>query len=153
MLTRWHLLLGSTILLGALLLVGCGGHNNMGPTISPEQPSLVSRQANQPPGNLQLRIGMLLSGEKYVGVRAVDPDGDRIQYKVTIVGPVTLTFDQTQGAPWYSFSWSKQPVADFASGRWGFVRFPAPPSGSYTIHAQAYDGKDWSSNKSLSITF
>ncbi len=28
MLTRWHLLLGSTLVLGALLLVGCGGHNN-----------------------------------------------------------------------------------------------------------------------------
>ncbi len=48
MLTRWHLLLGSTILLGALLLVGCGGHNSnpVTPSVETTAPSRVRGTAN-----------------------------------------------------------------------------------------------------------
>jgi hypothetical protein len=101
-----------------------------------------------------MRIGATIWGYKYVGVRAVDPEGDRLKYKIVLQGPVTLVFDQSQGTgQWYTSPWSNTPVSDFASGQWGFVKLFNIPSGSYTISVQAFDGTSWSSNKSLSFNF
>lgn len=155
MLKRTFTLVGLTITLGALLLaLGCSGSNNPIAPVSLNQPS-VSRQENQPPSEPQIRIGVTIWGYKYVGVRAVDPEGNRLKYKVVLQGPViNLVFDQSQGTgQWYTTPWGNTPVSDFASGQWGFVKLFNLPSGTYTIHAQAYDGNSWSPNKSLTFNF
>lgn len=155
MLKRTITLVGLTITAAALLLtIGCsGGNSNPVATMSNNQP-LVSRQANQPPSNPQIRIDVTIWGHRYVGVRAVDPEGDRLKYKVVLQGPANHEFDQSQGTgQWYTTPWSNTPVSDFANGRWGFVRLPALPSGAYTITVQAFDGNSWSSNSSLSFRF
>jgi hypothetical protein len=154
MLKRTITLLSLTITVGALLLtLGCGGSNsNPVASVSSDQP-LISR-GGQPPSEPEMRIGATIWGYKYVGVRAVDPEGDRLKYKIVLQGPVTLVFDQSQGTgQWYTSPWSNTPVSDFASGQWGFVKLFNIPSGSYTISVQAFDGTSWSSNKSLSFNF
>jgi len=154
MLKRTMMLLGLTITVGALLLViGCGGSNN---PVS-ENPTLTTR-GGQPPSSPQLRVGVttLFGGYRYIGARSVDPEGDRIKYRIEVQGPVNLVFDQTKDDPdpFYPLPWSNQPVSDFASGQWGFVKLPSDlPSGSYVIKAQAFDGNQWGPNNQLSIKF
>jgi len=151
MLKRTMILLGLTITVGALLLVvGCGGANNL----MPSTPTIVSR-GGQPPSSPQLRVGVTIWGYKYVGARSVDPENDKLKYRIVIEGPVTLIFDQTQGqGEFYTTPWSNQPVSDFGSGQWGYVKLPTNlPNGSYVIKAVAFDGSNWSPNNQLSINF
>jgi len=158
MLKRTMILLGLTITVGALLLVvGCGGHNSTMPVGSGNQtvagPTRGDQQ-DQPPSSPQLQIGTTIWGYHYIGVRSVDPEGDRLQYRVVLEGPVTIVFDQTQGqGNWFTTPWGTQPVSNFASGQWGFIKFNRPPSGSYVIKAQAFDGQQWGPNRQLPLKF
>jgi len=161
MLKRTITLVSLTITLGALLLaLGCSGSNSNPVAPVSSDKTLVSRQeGNNPPSDPELRVGMTVWGYKYVGVRSEDPDGDRLQYKVVIEGNgIKLVYDQSgqsgeeNKGEWYTTSWGDTPVDDFASGEWGFVKLFIP-DGTYRITAQAFDGKSWSSNDSLKITF
>ncbi len=66
MLTRWHLLLGSTFVLGALLLVGCGGHNS-----NPTTPSVE----NTAPSRLRGTANVTLVHASPVKVVVEEPEG------------------------------------------------------------------------------
>lgn len=152
MLKRTQILLGLTIaasIVVSLFLAGCGGHNSTMPSASDNQ----TLRGGQRPSSPQLRVGVTIWGYRYIGVRSVDPEGDKLKYRIVLEGPVTLVFDQTQGDPFYSLPWNTQPVSEFSSGQWGFVKIYNLPSGSYTIKAQAFDGQNWSLNNQLSVNF
>ncbi len=75
MLTRWHLLLGSTFMLGALLLVGCGGHNSNPPqgavTLESLLPLPDDHAPNRGRGDAEVRLVMASP----VKVEVEDDDG------------------------------------------------------------------------------
>ncbi|MEZ8220321.1 hypothetical protein GG496_000488 [Candidatus Fervidibacteria bacterium JGI MDM2 JNZ-1-D12] len=97
MLKRTMILLGLTITVGALLLVvGCGGHSNTVPFGSDNQ-NLLSRQENQLPTPVPLAFGVRSDGRLRFTMKAKDPEGDPVYFKLKLWKNGQLyEFDQIQ---------------------------------------------------------
>jgi hypothetical protein len=149
MLKRTITLLGLTITVGALLLtLGCGGHNGTLPTAHSDQfMSVNPARGGQPPSKPVLGLFVTIWGDKFLVVRAEDPDQDRLQYKIVMSGnPHNFTFDQTQSSEgWLNNPWSNPNyVNSYASGQYGWFKLPRDfPKGAYQAQAYAYDGTNW----------
>jgi hypothetical protein len=144
MLKRTQILLSLTIVTSivvSLFIAGCGGHNSTAPFGSSGQQSLSSRQENDPPSAPTPYFPFdgytILGGQILFVMRATDPNGDPLKYRVELLqnGNVVLVFDQTQSTQ----GWSK-PV--YQSGEWARLLAPVP-EGTYQWRVKAYDGKEW----------
>jgi hypothetical protein len=147
MLKRTLTLVSLTITLGTLLLaLGCSGSNtNPVAPVSSDQP-LVSRQENQPPSAPQLGFITTLWGDNYVLARSIDPEGNPVQYRLTLSNG--QVFDQTQGAQnWVINLLNPTPVSSYSSGQWAWCKLPKLPIGSYTATVQAIDPNPTGSGK------
>jgi len=155
MLKRTMMLLGLTITVGALLLVvGCGGSDSTMPITSSGQIVAQPTRGGSPPSAPILgfpwnNFQFLGSGDGkiFFTVRATDPEGDRLKYKIELLqnGQVVLTFDQTEDPT----GWSKP---DYASGEWAVLRVKVP-QGTYQWRAYAYDGSQWGPPSNPERTF
>jgi hypothetical protein len=155
--------LGLAVTIGGLLFTfGCGGANNN--PIAPKSTSLVSRQSNSKPNPPTIyfpppnSIFSTPSKLALFRLRATDPDGDRLKYRITLKqnGQVVMVFDQTQDPSGWKRDWRiTSPTAeDYASGEFATL-YADIPAGTYSCYAEAFDGKEWSnpSNPERSFTF
>jgi len=154
MLKRTMILLGLTITVGALLLVvGCGGHNSTLPSMSDDQAIVGLTRGGQAPSAPQLirpnemKITYVRDGKIRFVVRATDPEGDRLKYRIVLKqnGNVIAIYDQTVDPT----GWSKP---DYASGEYAILAVTVPP-GSFEWNAQAFDGSNWGPFHNPDATF
>lgn len=139
------------------LVVGCGGHTGTLPIDSSNGPSAISKsRGGQPPAAPTLYFppdqSAYTTGGGYClfALKATDPEGDRLKYKVEVFqdGKLVATFDQTQNTSGFctikdllAGVWGNQ--ADFASGEFAYLKANLPP-GTYQWRAFAFDGTSWS---------
>jgi len=149
MLKRTFTLVGLTITLGTLLLaLGCSGSNtnpvaSLGPSRGGSAPSAPI--LGFPWNGFQFMWSG--DGKIFFTVKATDPEGDRLKYKIELLqnGQVVLVFDQTKDPT----GWSKP---DYASGEWAYLRVKVP-AGTYQWRAYAYDGSNWGPPNNPERTF
>jgi hypothetical protein len=154
MLKRTITLLGLTITVGALLLtIGCGGSNsNPVAPVSSDQP-LVSRQVNELPTPSCLSVGKTRDGKLRFVVKATDPEGDKVFFKLIIWkdGQLFSEPNQKNGDP----GW----VTTYVSGNTTYAVYTTPQpvsSGIYKWQVGATDDKhdnpgEWSLSGTYSM--
>ncbi|GBC98036.1 hypothetical protein HRbin17_00531 [bacterium HR17] len=136
-----------------LTAFGCGGHSGTMPSVSDNQTFAFPPRGGQPPSAPQLirpnevKIAYIRDGKIRFVVRATDPEGDRLKYRIVLKqnGNVIATFDQTVDPT----GWSKP---DYGSGEYAILAVPIP-AGSYEWNAQAFDGSTWGAFHNTDATF
>jgi len=155
--------LGLAVTIGGLVFTfGCGGANNN--PIAPTSTSSVSRQVNDPSVPIlyfPLPNSTFTTPSKLALFRlqATDPDGDRLQYRITLKknGEVFMVFDQTKDPSGWKKNWrvTSPTATDYASGEIATL-YADIPAGTYSWFAEAYDvnEKAWSEpSNEISFTF
>ena len=154
MLKRTLTLVSLTITLGTLLLaLGCSGSNtNPVAPVSSDQP-LVSRQANELPTPSCLSIAKTRDGKLRFVVKATDPEGDKVFFKLIIWRNRQLFSEPNQKND--DPGW----VITYVSGNTTYAVYTTPqpvPSGNYQWQVSATDDKhnnpgEWSLSRTYSM--